>query len=371
MQTKIRIACMVWLLAFSTIVFGQAPTATLVGQVVDPTKANIPGAAISIRNTATNETRTAKTDSVGLYTVSNLAPGVYEVTISMAGFNQLKESNLELTAEQTARLDATLQIGATTESVTVSADIGLLNTDTSSKGDLITPIEISEIPLNGRDFNDLAFTVAGVQPAEQSAKGAPYVANGSRADSSGVFIDGINDESPRDAGSQISPPLDSIQEFRMETSNYTSEYGRLSGSVVNMVTKSGGNRFHGSLFEFLRNDYFDAPPYNFSTVPLTKTKLRQNQFGGDFSGPVWIPHIYNGHDRTFFALSLESLRNVQGTNQYGIVPTMLERSGNFSQSIAGSPYYFHNPKVSTKTACAPPPAPAKPTAAQVAGCLYP
>jgi len=371
MQTKIGTAFLVWLLAFSTMMLGQAPTATLVGQVVDPTNANIPGATITIKNMATNETRTTKTDATGQYTVSNLAPGVYEVTISMVGFNQLKESNLELTADQTARLDAALQTGTATESVTVSADVGLLNTETSSKGDVITPVEIAEIPLNGRDFNNLAFTVAGAQPAEQNAKGAPYVANGSRADSSGVFIDGINDESPRDAGSQISPPLDSIQEFRMETSNYTSEYGRLSGSVVNMVTKSGGNRFHGSLFDYIRNDLFDAPPYNFSTVPLAKTKLRQNQFGGDFSGPVWIPHIYNGHDRTFFQLSLESLRNVQGTNQYGIVPTMLERSGNFSQSIAGSPYYFHNPKVSTKTACAPPPAPAKPTAAQIAGCLYP
>jgi hypothetical protein len=351
---------------------GQAPTATLVGQVVDATKANISGATVTIRNTATNVTRGTKTDSAGQYTVSNLAPGNYEVTISMTGFNQLKESNLELTADQTARLDAALQIGTTTEAVNVSADIGLLNTETSSKGDLITPIEISEIPLNGRDFNDLAFTVAGVQPAEQSAKGAPYVANGSRADSSGVFIDGINDESPRDAGSQISPPLDSIQEFKMETSGYTAQYGRLSGSVVNMVTKSGGNRIHGSIFEFLRNDLFDAPPFNFTNISVPKTKLRKNQFGGDLSGPVTIPHIYNGRDRTFFILNLESLRSVTGTSATGLVPTDLERAGDFSQSgPGGTPYYFHNPKVSTKVLCTPPTPPAVPTPAQVAGCLYP
>ena len=356
MQTKISMACLGWLLALSTIMLGQAPTATLVGQVVDATKANISGAAVTIRNTATNVTRATKTDSSGQYTVSSLAPGNYEVTISMTGFNQLKESNLELTADQTARLDAALQIGTTTEAVNVSADIGLLNTETSSKGDLITPIEISEIPLNGRDFNDLAFTVAGVQPAEQSAKGAPYVANGSRADSSGVFIDGINDESPRDAGSQISPPLDSIQEFKMETSGYTAQYGRLSGSVVNMVTKSGGNRIHGSIFEFLRNDLFDAPPFNFTNISVPKTKLRKNQFGGDLSGPVTIPHIYNGRDRTFFILNLESLRSVTGTSATGLVPTDLERTGDFSQSgPGGTPYYFHNPKVSTKVLCSPQP----------------
>jgi Carboxypeptidase regulatory-like domain len=372
MQTKISMACLGWLLALSTIMLGQAPTATLVGQVVDATKANISGAAVTIRNTATNVTRATKTDSSGQYTVSSLAPGNYEVTISMTGFNQLKESNLELTADQTARLDAALQIGTTTEAVNVSADIGLLNTETSSKGDLITPIEISEIPLNGRDFNDLAFTVAGVQPAEQSAKGAPYVANGSRADSSGVFIDGINDESPRDAGSQISPPLDSIQEFKMETSGYTAQYGRLSGSVVNMVTKSGGNRIHGSIFEFLRNDLFDAPPFNFTNISVPKTKLRKNQFGGDLSGPVTIPHIYNGRDRTFFILNLESLRSVTGTSATGLVPTDLERTGDFSQSgPGGTPYYFHNPKVSTKVLCSPPAPPAVPAPAQVAGCLYP
>ncbi len=362
MQTKYRVVWLSWFLAVAGVLLGQAPTATLVGHVVDPTKANIAGATITIRNTATNETRTIKSDSIGQYTISNLAPGTYAVTISMPGFTQITENNLLLAADQTARLDATLQIGATAETVSVTADVGLLNTETSSKGDLITPVEIAEIPLNGRDFNDLAYTVAGVQPAEQNAKGSPYVANGSRADSSGVFIDGINDESPRDAGSQISPPLDSIQEFKMETSGYTAEYGRLSGSVVNMVTKQGGNQFHGALFEYLRNDLFDAPPFNFSTVPLAKTKLRKNQFGGDFSGPVWIPRIYNGRDRTFFQLSVESLRSVTGTNQYGIVPTLLERSGDFSQSLGGKPYYFHNPLTSSKAPC---------TATGGSGCLYP
>lgn len=354
------------LVAVTTLVakpcIGQAPTATLVGQVTDTSKASIPDATITVRNLATNELRTTTSGSSGEYTITTLEPGAYQVSISKAGFAQLTQNQLVLQADQTARLDVVLTIGSVSATVAVSAEnVGLLNTDTSSKGDIITPVEIAEIPLNGRDFNDLAFTVAGVQPAEQSAKGAPYVANGSRADSSGVFIDGINDESPRDAGSQISPPLDSIQEFGMETSNYTAQYGRLSGSVVNMVTKSGGNRFHGSLFDYVRNDLFDAPPFNFSTVPLAKTKLRQNQFGGDFAGPITIPHVYSGRNRTFFQLSLESLRNVTGANAFGIVPTLLEREGNFSQSISGTPYFFHNPRTTTKSPC---------TATGGSGCLY-
>lgn len=352
----------------------QAPTATLVGLVTDTASAAVVGATVEVRDTATNLTRTTHTGPQGDYTVSDLAIGTFDVTISKPGFEELKRTGLELAADQTARLDATLRIGTAVETVAVTADIGLLNTETSTKGDVITPVEVAEIPLNGRDFNDLAFTVAGVQPAEVGAKGAKYVAGGSRADSSGVYIDGINDESPRDAGSQISPPLDSLQEFKMETSNFTAQYGRLSGSVVNMVTKSGGNRFHGSLFDYIRNDLFDAPSFTFNPPAPAKTKLRQNQFGGDLSGPITIPHLYSGQDRTFFSLSLESLRKVGGVNSLSIVPTLLERSGDFSQSIPppanspyptqGTPYYFHNPAVAN-------PSTANCGATGGAGCLYP
>jgi hypothetical protein len=346
-----------WLLPatlLSTVpVLAQAPTATLVGRVTDVSSAVIPGATVEVRNAGTNQLRTVKTTGQGEYTVTTLDPGTYQVTISRAGFQTSKQDRLQLEADQTARLDVKLQVGDVTTSVSVAADVGLLNTETSTKGDVITPVEISEIPLNGRDFNDLAFTVAGVQPAEQKAKGAEYVANGSRADSSGVYIDGINDENPRDAGSQISPPLDSIQEFRMETSDYTAEYGRLAGSVVNLAIKQGTNKYHGSVFDYIRNDFFDAPLYNFNpgAGASSEAKLRRNQFGADLAGPVWIPHIYNGHDRTFFNLDLGFYRQVQGENSLTTVPTILERSGDFSQSLAGGlPYYFHNPAKSASSA---------------------
>jgi hypothetical protein len=363
MYSKAVFLLFVAALLWANLAMAQAPTATLVGRVVDSSKAAVVGATVLTRNTATNQTRTTLTGAQGEYTISDLPPAIFEVTVTMTGFRPLKQTNLELQADQTARLDATLEVGSQVETVSVTTDVGLLNTETSSEGDVVTPVEVAEMPLNGRDFNDLAFTVAGVQPAEQGGKGASYVANGSRADSSAIYIDGINDESPRDAGSQISPPLDSVLEFKMETSGFTAQYGRLSGSVVNMVTKSGGNQYHGSLFEFVRNDLFDAPSYNFTSSPLTKTKLRKNQFGEDFSGPITIPHFYNGRDRSFFQFSLESLRSVTGVNSYSIVPTALERTGNFSQSAPGGmPYYFHNPAKSTKTLCAPP--------ASVSGCLY-
>ena len=351
------------LLLWASHARAQAPSATLVGRVVDQSGAAIVGATVEVRNTATNQTRATKTGADGNYSVSDLPASVFDVTISMPGFEQLRQTNLELSADQTARLDEVLKVGAQSATVSVTADVGLLNTETQTVGDLVSPIEVAEMPLNGRDFNDLAFTVVGVTPSEQRAKGSEYSANGSRADSGGVYVDGINDESPRDAGSQISPPLDSIEEFKMATSNYSAQYGRLSGSVINIVTRSGTNSYHGSLFDFVRNDMFDAPTFNFSGAPITKNKLRQNQFGGDLAGPFTIPHVYSGHDRTFFQLSLESRRNVQGDDTYGIVPTALERQGNFSQSLSGNPYYFHNPAKSTSSTCAPP--------ASTAGCLYP
>src|SRR5258708_3517622 len=298
----------------------QAPMATLVGRIVDASHAAVPGAAIKVRNLDTNQIRTATSLDDGEFTVSALQPGSYEITVERTGFKTERDKKMELQADQTARLDLELVIGAVSESVEVTATAPLLNTEVSSRGAVITPREIAEIPLNGRDFNDLAFSVAGVQPAEESAKGSPYVVNGARADASNVLIDGINDQTPRDASAQARPPLDSLQEFKLLTTGYSAEYGRLAGGVVNMVLKSGGNQLHGSLFEYWRNDMMDARNfYDGSTI----SELRRNQFGGLLGGPVMIPKLYNGHDRTFFLISWESYRQGTASNPIGIVPSAL------------------------------------------------
>src|SRR5258708_14447044 len=195
--------------------------------------------------------------------------------------------------------------------------------------------------LNGRDFNDLASMVSGVQTAEEGSKGSPYVVNGARADASNVVIDGFNDQNPRDAGAQARPPLDSLQEFKLQTSGYSAEFGRLAGGVVSMALRSGGNRLHGSIFEYVRNDKFDARNF----FDAGKSKLRRNQFGATVSGPVVIPKLYNGHDRTFFLVSWESYRQVQGQTQLDTVPTLLATQGNFSQSLdsSGKPIALKDP----------------------------
>jgi hypothetical protein len=255
---RTRFAALLIGIAAATIAAAQTSSGSIVGRVTDSTHAMIASASIKVRNVATNQTRTAETQIDGQYTVSNLPAGDYDVTVDKAGFKQVRETNLELQVEQVARLDVQLDVGSVSETVEIKAVVALLNTETFTRGDVIAPNEITEMPLNGRNFNDLAFTVAGVQPAEQGSKGAPYVINGARADASNVVIDGFNDENPRDAGSQAQPPLDSLQEFKLQTSGYSAEYGRLAGGVVTMVLKSGANQLHGSLFEFVRNDDFDA-----------------------------------------------------------------------------------------------------------------
>jgi outer membrane receptor protein involved in Fe transport len=327
--------------ALADVAAAQVSTATLVGRVTDAAQSPVPGALIQVRNVNTNEIRTAQTAANGEYTVSNLPPGLYNVNISRAGFKQSLKANLELKTEQTARLDTQLEVGSVSETVEVTAQAPLLNSETSSRGDVIATYEIEQMPLNGRDFNDLAFNVPGVQPAEEDGKGSPFVVNGARADATNVTIDGVNNQNPRDAGAQARPPLDSLQEFKLQTSGYSAEYGRLAGGVVNMSLKTGGNQLHGSIFEFVRNDLFDARNF----FDAGKSKLRRNQFGATGSGPVLIPRIYDGRDRTFFVVSWESFRQVQGVNRLGVVPTLLERQGNFSQSsdVKGAPILLKDP----------------------------
>jgi hypothetical protein len=331
MNVKFTVLLLGLSLALTGVAIAQVPTATLVGRVTDPTKAALVGAKIEVRDLSTNSLRTATTGGQGEYTVSSLLPGAYEVTISHPGFKQLVESNLALSADQTVRLDAVLQIGGERIVVEVSDKVGAVNTETSSKGEVVSQVEIAEMPLNGRDFTDLALSVPGVMPEEEGGKGTAYTSNGARSDASNVLVEGLNNTNPRDAGAQATPPLDSLQEFKVQTSNYSAEYGRVAGAVINAVMKRGGNQLHGSVFEYLRNDLFDARSYFDSAQQ--KSELRRNQFGATLGGPVVIPHLYDGHDHTFFFASWESYREVKGANQIGVVPSLLERQGDFSQSF--------------------------------------
>jgi len=190
----------------------------------------------------------------------------------------------------------------------------------------MTSAEMLEMPLNGRNFTDLALLVPGVNPGPQGGNASGIVINGARADNTNFIIDGFSARDPLFGASLTTPNIDATQEFKMMTNNFSAEYGRMAGGLMNMALKSGANQAHGSLFEFLRNDLVDARNF----FDQQKSELRRNQFGGLLSGPVVIPKLYKGRDRTFFLFSWESYRQVQGAPALGVVPTLAQRTGDFS-----------------------------------------
>ncbi|MBV9082635.1 MAG: TonB-dependent receptor, partial [Acidobacteriaceae bacterium] len=312
--------------AFAVLAFAQDPAATLVGTVADRSGALIAGAALEVRNADTDEIRRVETDANGEFVVPELPAGNYEVKVSRDGFRTLIETGLVLEIDQEARKEFKLDIGEVNQTVEVAATVPLINTDNDVKGEVMVSKEIVEMPLNGRDFTDLAALTPGVTPRQQGGNGSSWTINGARADNTNFVIDGFNDQNPRAASAQARPNLDALEEFKMQTTGYSAETGRLAGGVMNMVLKTGGNQFHGVAFEFARNEFADARGFFDDSV----SRLRRHQFGGTLSGPVAIPHVYNGKDRTFFLFSWESQRQEQGSSKLGVVPTAAQRIGNFT-----------------------------------------
>jgi hypothetical protein len=305
----------------------QNPTATLVETVTDPTGSAVMAAKVEVRNSGTNEVRKLETDQRGEFTVPNLPPGIYDVSISHPGFRTLHETGLELQLEQQARMEYRLLIGSLADKVEVTASAPLVNTENGKKGDVMVAAEIAEMPLDGRDFTSLGLLTPGaVVGLPQGGFGSFAAISGARADNTNMLVDGNNNRSAYGGGAVSRPSIDAIQEFKIETSGYSAEFGRLAGGVVNVVIKSGGNQIHGALFEFLRNDKLNARNFFATTIP----EYRQNQFGGMVSGPVVIPTLYDGRNRTFFLFSWESYRQRQGSSALAAVPTVAVRQGDFS-----------------------------------------
>ncbi len=321
MKTRLiaRIATFVLLTAAA---YGQSNLATVTGVVTDAADAVIPGAMVTIRNTGTNIEREMSTNEVGGYTVTNLNPGDYEVTVQSDGFTTYVQQGLILQTGDSRRIDVSLEIGQVTESVTVDAQLIVLNTENGMiKGDVIVMEEIQELPLSGRDFTDLAFFTPGVVP-RGSAQGSFASVNGARPTNTNFYVDGFDNRNPRGGAAQVRPNIDALQEFKMETSGYSAEYGRMAGGILNMTLRSGTNDFHGNMSYFLRDDVLDARGF----FEADKTELRQNQFSATVTGPI-------KSNKTFFMFSYELQRRDQEVLRFDRVPTGLELAGDFSQSI--------------------------------------
>jgi hypothetical protein len=322
---RFRVIC---LFVLAAPLAAQGPNASVVGRVTDASAAVVTGVAVKVTNLDTSQVHEAATNHAGDYTVPFLPPGRYTLEAHANGFRAYRQSVFTLQVDQELRLDLRLEVGAVSETITVEDTPPALNTESGTRGDVTINAEVTEMPLNGRNFSDLAYLTSGVVPMGEGADGQ-FAVNGARADNVSLMVDGMNNTQRRNTGPMVSPPLEGIQEFKMITSGFSAEYGRFAGGVLSMVTKSGGNRFHGSLYEFFRNDALDARNF----FDATKSKLRQNQFGATVSGPVWLPKVYRGRDRTFFLLSWESLRTYGMSTQRGVVPQPAMLNGDFSSAL--------------------------------------
>ena len=301
--------------------YAQVSGANLSGTITDPSGAAIAGAKVAITNKATGVTHDAVTDSAGFYSAPNLLPGPYEVTASAAGFSNAKQSDLTLSVGAQQVLNLPLKIGESSQTVQVTEAASLVQTSSSTLSAEVESTTVRELPLNGRDWASLATLSPGVNaietqmPFETGAVrgnrgfGAQLTISGGRPTQNNYRLDGlsINDYGNGGPGSVIGGNLgvDAIQEFSVLTGNYSAEYGRTSGGVVNAISKSGTNAFHGDIYEFLRNDKLDATDYFSNATGQKKAPLKRNQFGGAAGGPI-------RKDRTFIFGDYEGIRQNKG-----------------------------------------------------------
>ena len=318
----------------------QTITASLEGIATDATGAAVPGAAVSVINTATGATYDAETGPSGRFLITSLQPGgPYSVSMEAEGFKRVERTGIMLVVEQAARIGFSLEVGAVSETIEVTGQVPLLETTTSSMGQLVDNTSVSNLPLNSRNPFSLALLVPGVIGwVGDNFNNARIAVNGGRPGTNEILVDGVPSSPPLVnpiQGFTVLPSVDSVQEFKVQTNNFSAEFGRSGGGVINMIYKSGTNEFHGSLFEFLRNSKMDSNNFfaNRSGVPLGSYK--RNQFGATVMGPISIPKLYNGKNRSFFLFAYEGLRERSAANQQTTVPTALQRAGDFSQTFNG------------------------------------
>ena len=368
------LAALVFVLGLSAVAFGQEETAaTVTGQVTDSTGAVVTGAAVVVTNETTKQERRVQTNQDGRYVVTPLSPGTYTINVEQTNFKRHVENGVVLNARDRRLLNVALEAGSVSELVTVTSEQNVVQ-DSPTGQTLISGTQVLEIPLQNRDFTKLLELAPGVSSSLDDETGFGLAnrfdvsINGMRRNAVNVFVDGVSNT---DVGSNITllstPTIDSIKEFKVLTSNYTAEVGRSGGGTVTLVTKGGGNDFHGSIYDFARNDRFNANTFfnnragqRADGTPNRRTpRLRYHNFGGTLSGPVFIPRfgeggdsVWSGRDKTFFFFSHEQRRITRGiTAATATVPSLAERSGDFSSAL-GLPLF--STSAATPASCTTP-----------------
>ena len=326
MPVSKNLICAILTSLVSLTASAQQITGSIRGTVVDPVGASVQGASISAIQVETGLTRSAMTNRSGEYVLLELPVGHYRLQATAKGFQSYIQLGIVLDVNETATVPVRLLVGSETQKIEVQSDAQLIQATVTSLGKTVSERDVLELPLNGRNFSQLGLLQPGVAPltpglAEAGGSlrdGQAYAVNGQRPESNNFLIDGANNFNGVAGGFVLKPPIDAITEFRILTHNANAEFGTSLGSTTNIITRSGSNNFHGALWEFLRNDAFDATNYF-----ATRTEpLKQNQFGGTFGGPVI-------KDKTFFFGYYEGFRNRQGETDSSTVPSLAERQGFF------------------------------------------
>ncbi len=332
------------------VALAQVFTSNITGSIQDPSGGFVANAQVTIKNQATGDIRQTSTDASGRYTVSQLQPGQYELTVSASGFKKWTASNIPLEPGQTAEQNASLSLGDTTQSVEVVGNAQEIDTQTANKNVTFTTQEMVELPSIERNPLLFVHSTAGVAAVRQGQQ--PFMTdqntnrfslNGGRDESAAILVDGVSIVSPGWGGAIAVPSQDAVAETQVIRQAYDAQYGRTDGGVVSLVTKSGTNDFHGSAFEFLRNDHLDANSWanNFSDIP--RQTFQRNQFGGNIGGPLWKSK------KLFFFTGFEAFKQGTPTTYVTSVPTALQRSGDFSQTFNsdGTLATIFDPKTTT------------------------
>ena len=335
-----------FLLALTTAMFAQT-AGQISGEVRDPSGALVPDAAVTVTNSATDVSRSTVTNKEGLYSFPDLTPGVYSVKVIAPGFGVMVKANIEIQVQQSLHVDFALTVGSNTQTVEVAANAALLSTENATVGTVIEQQRITDLPLNGRNFWQLVELTPnvtyGFTPAAQAAgreagsRGALTMAmSGARSTWENYTLDGMTNLDMDFNSYVLQPSVDALQEFKVQSGVYPAEFGWEAGQL-NVSTKPGTNQYHLSAWEFLRNDIFDARPYDFASATRSATNpspskqpYRQNQFGFTLGGPVRIPKLFNGKNRLFFMANYEEYLSRLTSPQLGTVLTAAMRQGDFS-----------------------------------------
>ncbi|MGB6697059.1 MAG: carboxypeptidase-like regulatory domain-containing protein, partial [Terracidiphilus sp.] len=318
----------------------QEATANVNGAVKDPSGAAIPKAQIELTNINTGVVRRTSTNADGIYNFPSVVPGAYSMQASASGFTSVTQPAVTLEVGQTATFDFQMKVGATTSTVTVNAIAPTLETSTSELGTVVAPKEMNDLPLNGRNFTELLTILPGtvnLNTDQNSGGGGGWngasigqfsfpAVNGARNRSNIFILDGANDLNTLSGTYNYAPIVDAIQEFKSQGHNDLAEYGGAAGAQVSVVSKSGTNQYHGALWEYLRNQVMDSRGY----FEEARAPLRQNQFGASAGGPLSIPKLYNGKNRTFFYVAWEGYRYASKVETGTLAPTAAMDAGDFS-----------------------------------------